>query len=112
MVSLDLGKQQYLRAMLTQMSVDEMGLSVGKQVIALMKAPIVSLSVQRHEDKQMLEGVLQRIDIDEAGGAEITIELLSGQSMIAILEDAQTAPALNSSVYAVVDPKQVILATL
>ncbi len=112
MVTLDLGQKQYLRAMLTQNSIDEMGLSVGKQVIALLKAPMVSLSVERREDQQMLEGILQSVDVDETGSAEINILLQCGQHMIAILEDAEMAPALNSTVYAVVDPKQVILATL
>ena len=112
MATLDLGEKQYLRAMLTQNSVDEMGLSVGRQVVALMKAPMVSLSVKRSDDEQMLEGVLQAVDVDEAGGAEVEILLKSGQTLVAILEDAKLAPSLGVAVYAVVDPKQVILATV
>ena len=112
MATLDLGESQYLRAMLTQNSVDEMGLSVGRQVVALMKAPMVSLSLEPSGDAQMLEGVLQGLDVDEAGGAEAEILLKSGQSLIAILDDAKRAPALGTVVYAVVDPKQVILATI
>ena len=110
-VTLDLGEQQFLRAMLTQNSVDEMGLSVGRQVIALMKAPMVSLSTEPKDNEQKLAGTLQALDKDETGGAEAEILLLSGQTMIAAIENAELAPALGSQVYAVVDPKQVILAT-
>lgn len=112
MATLDLGEQQYLQAILTQNSIDEMGLSIGRQVIALLKAPMVSLSTTHNEQKQMLEGVLQEVDADEAGGAELTVLLKSGQNMIAITNNANDAPACGSTVYVVVDPRQVILATL
>lgn len=111
MVTLDLGGKQYLRAMLTQNSIDEMGISVGQQVIALMKAPTVTLGLTGKENQYRLEGVLQSVDIDEAGGAEVEILLTSGQTVIAILDEANAVPSQGSRVYANVDPKQVILAT-
>lgn len=112
LATLDLGEKQHLQALLTQTSVDEMGLSVGRQVIALMKAPLISISAQPSaEESQLLEGVLQHIDEDDAGGAEVEILLKSGQTLIAVLDDAHVLPALESRVYAVIDPKQVILAT-
>ncbi len=111
MLSLDLGEKQYLQAMLTQNSIDEMGLSVGRQVIALLKAPMISLRLNRDAEEHMLEGTLQAIDRDEVGGAELEILLRSGQTLIAMLEDASNAPSVGTTVYAIIDPKQVILAT-
>ena len=60
----------------------------------------------------MLEGVLEAIDLDEAGGAELTIQLKSGQYLTAMIEDATQAPTRGSPAYALLDPKQVIIATL
>ena len=109
---LDLGDQQYLQAILTQKSIDEMKLSVGQQVFALMKAPMISLSHTSDEQGMRLEGVLEAIDLDEAGGAELTIQLKSGQYLTAMIEDATQAPTRGSPAYALLDPKQVIIATL
>ncbi|MGL4667610.1 MAG: TOBE domain-containing protein, partial [Saezia sp.] len=110
LVTLDLGEKQLLQAQLTQASVDEMGLSVGRQVVALMKAPLISMSTQHLPDVQMLEGVLQHVDEDDAGGAEVEILLKSGQTLIAMLEDVKGIPQIGSPVYVAIDPKQVILA--
>jgi len=111
LATLDLGEKQYLQALLTQTSVDEMGLSVGKQVVALMKAPLISMTTQPSANIQTLEGVLKHVDEDETGGAEVEILLKSGQTLIAALENAHMAGQPESQVYAVIDPKQVILAT-
>lgn len=111
MTTLDLGGQQHLQAMLTQKSIDEMSLSVGQQVFALFKAPMVSLSATPDKQAHSLEGVLEKIDVDETGGAELNILLKSGQHMIAIIDETAKAPACGSTVYAIVDPKQVIIAT-
>ncbi|MDO5666251.1 MAG: TOBE domain-containing protein [Alcaligenaceae bacterium] len=113
LATLDLGGQQYLQAILTQKSIDEMKLSIGQQIFALIKAPMVMLSTTPDTDtqKHMLEGTLESIHIDEAGGAELDILLKSGQQLIAITEDAALAPACGSPIYAMVDPKQVIIAT-
>ena len=111
LATLDLGEQQYLRALLTQNSIDEMGLSVGRQIIALMKAPMVSLSLEPKAGEQMLEGILQNVDRDTAGGAEVEILLKSGQALIAVVDDVKQLPEPGTSIYAHIDPKQVILAT-
>lgn len=111
MATLDLGGQQYLQAILTQKSINDMKLSVGQHVFALMKAPMVSLSNTPDPQGLMLEGILEEIDLDEAGGAELYIRLKSGQHMTAIIDDATQAPSCGSPVYAALDPKQVIIAT-
>ncbi|SPY07004.1 TOBE domain-containing protein [Oligella urethralis] len=108
MVRLNLGAAQEIQAMITQKSIDEMKLSVGQQVFALIKAPMISLS---QDSTEALEGVLEAVDRDEAGGAELLIHLKSGQTIAAMIDDASQAPECGATVYAAFDPKQVIIAT-
>ena len=110
LATLDLGAQQQLKAQLTQGSVDAMGLSVGRQVVALIKAPAISLSTRFSRKNQMLKGILNHVDKDEAGNAEVEIQLASGQTIIVTLEEAGSIPEPGSQLYAVIDPKQIILA--
>lgn len=107
-ITLNLGSQQHIQAMVTQKSIDEMGLSIGQQVFALIKAPMISLS---HDAADALAGVVEAIDRDETGGAELLIHLKSGQSIAAIIDDASQAPSHGATVYVAFDPKQVIIAT-
>lgn len=111
MATLHLGQQQYIRAMITQASIDAMGLSVGRQVISLLKAPNITLSQTPQSSMDNLEGQIESIDPDDMGGAEVYIRLLSGQLLVAVTEDAAQLPPITSSIHAMIDPKQVILAT-
>lgn len=112
LVTLGLGEKTFLQAQITRASAKAMGLYIGQQIVALIKAPLISLASHFSDQQQMLEGTLSHVDVDEVCGAEVEIQLKSGQTLIATAEDSSLIPPLNSRVYAVIDPKQVILAIL
>lgn len=119
LVTLHLGENQYLRALLTQRSIDDMGLSIGSHVFALIKAPLIQLQAvgQAMDDSDQLStltGEVINIEPDEVGGAEVSLQLSCDQSLVAVVDSVsmQTMPGVGEPFQAVIDARQVILATL
>lgn len=107
---LDLGAETSLQAQLTRASVEALDLSPGRQVVALIKAPAIALSASPDAKTQTLRGTVRHIETDDEGHAEITVVLPSGHHLIIALDRAAECPPLETEAFAVIDPRQVIVA--
>ena len=81
-------------AVITNASVDHLGLAVGNQAFALIKAPLVILSKDiagmRFSARNLLEGTVKNI-LEGAVNAEVTLELAGGLQLSAIVTEASIA---------------------
>ena len=97
-------------AEVTQRSVEALGLHVGREAMALIKAPFVSVVAAPTEARNRLAGVVRRV---EASGeeAEATLDIGQGKTVAALM-GAQAAQGLaeGEPAYACFDAAQVILA--
>ncbi|MCL2297223.1 MAG: TOBE domain-containing protein [Proteobacteria bacterium] len=109
---LDLGAQTFLQAQLTRASVEALDLHPGRHVVALIKAPTMTLSITPVTDKQTLRGTVSHIETDNKGHAEIVLALPSNHHLIVALDHAAECPPLETEAFAVIDPKQVIVAVM
>ena len=107
---LDLGNETLLQVQLTHTSVETLDLHPGRQVIALIKAPMMRLSTSPVTGMQTLRGTVCHIEADDEGHAEITLALPSSHHLVIALDRADECPPLNAEAFAAVDPRQVIVA--
>ena len=93
-VDLDLPGGQQIVAIITNTSVDYLGLAVGSEALALIKAPLVILSKDiagmRFSARNLLEGTVKNI-LEGAVNAEVTLELAGGLHLSAIVTEASIA---------------------
>ncbi|MCL1861335.1 MAG: TOBE domain-containing protein [Proteobacteria bacterium] len=108
--NLDLGNETLLQAQLTRASVETLDLYPGRQVIALIKAPMMSLSTSPVADMQSLRGTVCHIETDDEDHAEITLALPSKHHLVIALDHATECPPLEAEAFAIIDPRQVIVA--
>ncbi|MDR2172856.1 MAG: TOBE domain-containing protein [Burkholderiales bacterium] len=109
-VDLDLGAQTFLQAQLTRASVEALDLRSGRQVVALIKAPTMTLSTVPIANAQTLRGTISHIETDNEGHAEIALALPSNHHLIIALDHAVECPPLETEAFAIIDPRQVIVA--
>jgi molybdate transport system regulatory protein len=109
-IELDLGGETFLQAQLTRASVDALELRPGRPVVALIKAPVIALSAGPDTEMQTLRGTVSHIETDDGGHAEITLALPSGHHLVIALDHAAECPPLEAEAFAVIDPRQVIVA--
>jgi molybdate transport system regulatory protein len=109
-VDLDLGAQTFLQAQLTRASVEALDLRPDRRVIALIKAPTMTLSTAPVTDRQTLRGTVSHIETDSEGHAEIVLALPSNHHLVIALDHATECPPLEAEAFAVIDPRQVIVA--
>ena len=81
-------------AVITNASLDHLGLAVGSQALALIKAPLVILAKDtagmRFSARNLLEGTVKNI-LEGAVNAEVTLELGGGLQLSAIVTEASIA---------------------
>ncbi|MGL4860537.1 MAG: TOBE domain-containing protein [Enterobacteriaceae bacterium] len=115
-VILDLGKGEQIAAIVTRASVHALGLSVGKEAVALFKAPWVILAAADHGMKFSARNALQgKVDSVVRGSINSVVELTteSGLKLSAVVtNDSAEAMQLSngSSVTALIKASNVILA--
>ncbi|MCL2021549.1 MAG: TOBE domain-containing protein [Betaproteobacteria bacterium] len=109
-VDLDLGANSFLQAQLTRASIEALDLYPDRQVIALIKAPMIALSISPVADIQTLRGIVSHIEVDDEDHAEVTLALPGGQHLVIALDHAGECPPLEAEAFAVIDPRQVIVA--
>ncbi|EIC82556.1 molybdenum-dependent transcriptional regulator [Serratia sp. M24T3] len=103
-----------IRAALTQQSADRLSLLPGKEILALIKAPWISLSYQASNNDNALLGKVQSIQ-HGADNCEVLIALQGGEILCATLatkEVDKMALKEDAEVYAQFDADKVIIATL
>ncbi len=113
-VQLRLANAQSLRALVSRLSLDNLGLDVGAPAIAVFKssaATAVGPDALVAARANRLEGQLAEIDF-EAGRAELALALPGGLSVFCLQEaaDENALPAVGTSLIAVFDPSVVLLA--
>ncbi|MDR0250141.1 MAG: TOBE domain-containing protein [Burkholderiales bacterium] len=109
-VDLELGSQTFLQAQLTHASVEALDLRPGRQIVALIKAPTMALSASPVTDKQTLRGTISHIETDNEGHAETVLALPSDHHLVIALDHAAECPPLEAEAFAIIDPRQVIVA--
>jgi len=107
---LDLGGGMILQAQLTRASVEALDLRAGRHAVALIKAPMIALSAAPVDGKQTLRGTVTHIETDDEGNAEITLALPSNHHLIVALDHTAARFPLDAEVFALIDPRQVIVA--
>lgn len=103
-----------IRAALTQQSADRLSLLPGKEILALIKAPWITLSYQASNNDNALAGKVQSIQ-HGADNSEVLVALNAGEILCATLPTKEVeALALKEGdeVYAQFNADQVIVATL
>lgn len=116
-VSLTLGGGQTVTAVITNASVDRLGLAKGSDAYALVKAPLVVIAKEiqgmKFSTRNALEGTVQQIEHGTVN-ADVTVEVGGGLSLSAII----TEKSINSmglkqgdKVTALFKASSVILAT-
>ncbi len=110
---LDLGANTLLQAQLTHASVKALDLRPGRQVVALIKAPVIALTETPPADAsaQSLRGTVSHIEQD-GDYAEVSLILTSGQTLVAALDLPASLPAIGSTVYSMIDRRQVLIAVV
>ena len=103
-----------LVARVTNRSVTELGLHVGRETLALVKAPLVAIAAAPEAPPgfNRLAGVLSRLDLRD-DQAEAVLDLGDGRTLAALMpaEAARAgALAVGAPAVAAFDPAQVILA--
>lgn len=86
-VILDIGNNTEIAAIITNSSVDHLGLVPGSQAYALIKAHWIILSLDTHfktSARNTLNGKIVRC-VEGATNAEVTLELNGGQTITAII---------------------------
>jgi molybdate transport system regulatory protein len=109
-VELALGPSTSIFAEVTRRSVETLGLHVGREAMALIKAPFVSVVAAPAETRNRLAGVVRRV---EASGeeAEATLDIGQGKTIAALMRaDAAHGLAEGADAFACFDAAQVILA--
>ena len=111
LVTLSLGEDLPLRASITRRSVEDLGLSPGRPVIALVKSSFVRLDAHGTEGDNRLAGEIVDREAGETS-AEVTIALSAGKSLVATLRpgDAGWKLKVGDKVEARIAPSEVILA--
>lgn len=111
LVTLALGEGLSLRASITRRSVEDLSLSPGRPVIALIKSSFVRLNAPGDEGDNRLLGEIVDREAGEAS-AELTIALPVGKSLVATLKpgDAGWALPIGAKVEARIAAADVILA--
>lgn len=113
-VALSLGDGVQIVSVITRRSADELGLTVGKPAIALIKSSFVTIirSADPTEGANRLAGAI--FDREDGGlTSEVSLTLSAGKSLVATLSRADAdAMALTpgDAVVALVEPSDVILA--
>ena len=107
---LALGPSMSIFAEVTQRSVAALGLHVGREATALIKAPFVSVVAAPTSARNSLAGIVRRVDASGAQ-AEATLDIGQGKTLAALM-DAQAARGLapGEAAFACFDAAQVILA--
>lgn len=103
-----------IRAALTQQSADRLSLLPGKEILALIKAPWITLSYQASNNDNALAGKVQSIQ-HGADNSEVLVALNAGEILCATLptKEVETlALKEGDEVYAQFNADQVIVATL
>ncbi len=103
-----------IRAALTQQSADRLSLQPGKEILALIKAPWISLSYQADNGDNSLPGKVQSIQ-HGTDNSEVLVMLQAGEILCATLPTKtveKMALREESEVFAQFDADQVIIATL
>jgi molybdate transport system regulatory protein len=81
-------------AVITNASLDHLGLAAGSQAFALIKAPLVILAKDiagmKFSARNLLEGTVKNI-LEGAVNAEVTLELAGGLHLSAIVTEASIA---------------------
>lgn len=81
-------------AVITNASLDHLGLAIGSEALALIKAPLVILAKDtagmKFSARNLLEGTIRHI-ADGAVNAEVTLELAGGVLLNAIITEASIA---------------------
>lgn len=103
-----------IRAALTQQSADRLSLQPGKEILALIKAPWISLCYQADNGDNALPGKVQSIQ-HGTDNSEVLVMLQAGEILCATLPTKtveKMALREESEVFAQFDADQVIIATL
>jgi len=103
-----------IRAALTQQSADRLSLVPGKEILALIKAPWITLSYQSTNTDNALAGKVQSIQQGH-DNSEVLIALQAGEILCATVASAQIAELKlkeGAEVFAQFDADKVIVATL
>jgi len=109
-VAIDLGDGIEIASIITRRSREELGLAVGKPVIALIKSSFVVLSEGPVEDgiNRLAGVVVDREDGREV--SEIRLGLSAGKTLVATVPASASPPAVGDRAVASVAPSNVILA--
>lgn len=116
-VSLTLSGGASLHADITASSGHRLGLTLGKEVLALIKAPWVALTLDPTavpKEDNVLSGTVSDVIVGEAF-TEVLLQLACGESLCALVPNAENGNPLwqpGAPAYAHFSPSQVILATL
>ena len=109
-VELALGPSMSIFAEVTRRSVETLGLHVGREAMALIKAPFISVVTTPTGARNRLAGVMRRV---EASGEEVeaTLDIGQGKTIAALMgADAARGLAEGQPAFACFDAAQVILA--
>lgn len=106
-ITLQLDGGQQLLALITHASTERLGLGVGAEVYALIKAPWVRVA-QPHNRENRLEGTV--LEAQRSGdSAELQAQLADGPVLVASLSEGQQLPEMGESISLWVEPEQIIL---
>ncbi|WP_165187020.1 TOBE domain-containing protein [Caulobacter soli] len=110
-VTIDLGDAVEIVSIITRRSRDELGLTVGKPAIALIKSSFVVLAGEDSvEDgaNRLIGTVVDREDGREV--SEVSLSLSAGKTLVATVPASATPPAVGHRAVATIAPSNVILA--
>lgn len=111
-VTLALGAGVEIVSVITRRSRDELGLTVGKSAIALIKSSFVVLSGEGAPSNggvNRLAGIVVDRE-DGAAASEVSLTLAVGKTLVATVPGSAKAPAVGDHAVAIIEPANVILA--
>ncbi|MDR0806295.1 MAG: molybdenum-dependent transcriptional regulator [Enterobacteriaceae bacterium] len=104
-----------INASLTQQSINRLQLTAGKEVLALIKAPLIALHAQPVENSDnCLSGIVTSIKHDDHR-SEILLQLDGGETLCSTISNDtadRLAPQLQQPLWATFSAESVIIATL
>jgi molybdate transport system regulatory protein len=109
-VAIDLGDGVRIASIITRRSREELGLTVGKPVIALIKSSFVVINDDLLEDgvNRLVGTVTDREDGREV--SEISLSLSAGKTLVATVPASATTPSVGDRAVATIAASNVILA--
>lgn len=110
-VTLSLGDGVEIVSIITRRSREELGLTIGKPAIALIKSSFVSVitGTPLGEGANRLAGEVADRE-DGVSASEISLSLSAGKTLVATVSRDTAVPARGDHVIAVIEPSNVILA--